>query len=241
MTMTEAIRFCSPRMEYGCFSNFSRHSIRAKGKSWPTSEHYYQAQKFAGTPYEEEIRKAKSPKAAAILGRDPERPLRGDWEAVKFDVMRQAVWSKFSQRKEIRDTLLGTGDAELVEHTARDPYWGDGGDGSGKNMMGKILMRVRGDLRARDANLTMHEAFLRVCKELPGDFQPWGDRDRDSEWGPDCSCGCRHFLHLEGDLGYDWGVCSNPASPRFGLLTFEHMGCDKFGAEDDDEPLRAFE
>ena len=44
--------------------------------------------------------------------------------------------------------LLGTGDARIVEHTANDAYWGDGGDGSGKNMLGLILMRVREALRA---------------------------------------------------------------------------------------------
>ena len=49
---------------------------------------------------------------------------------------------------DIRSILLGTGDATLVEHTENDAYWGDGGDGSGKNMLGKILMRVRERLRA---------------------------------------------------------------------------------------------
>ena len=45
---------------------------------------------------------------------------------------------------------------------------------------------------------------------------------------PDCSVGCRHFVKLKGPLGADWGVCSNPSAPRFGLLTFEHQagfGC----------------
>jgi hypothetical protein len=45
---------------------------------------------------------------------------------------------------------------------------------------------------------------------------------------PDCSCGCRHFLQLEWPLGADWGVCSNPESPRAGRLTFEHQGCREF-------------
>jgi ribA/ribD-fused uncharacterized protein len=46
------IRFYSVGAEYGCFSNFSPHPIRLKGKTWPTSEHFFQAQKFAGTPDE---------------------------------------------------------------------------------------------------------------------------------------------------------------------------------------------
>ena len=51
-----AIRFYSTTGAHGCFSNFSRHPFELGGKRWPTSEHYFQAQKFAGTPREEEIR-----------------------------------------------------------------------------------------------------------------------------------------------------------------------------------------
>jgi len=50
----------------------------------------------------------------------------------------------------------------------------------------------------------------------------------------DCSCGCRHYVPLEGKEGADWGVCTNPRSPRAGLLTFEHQGCEFF--EDDPAP-----
>jgi ribA/ribD-fused uncharacterized protein len=40
------IRFYSTKADYSCFSNFSPHPIRLKGKLWPTSEHYFQAQKL---------------------------------------------------------------------------------------------------------------------------------------------------------------------------------------------------
>lgn len=43
---------------------------------------------------------------------------------------------------------------------------------------------------------------------------------------PDCASGCKHFHPLKGAAGMDWGVCMEPNSPRKGLLTFEHMGCD---------------
>ncbi|MFO0847898.1 MAG: hypothetical protein U0871_04950 [Gemmataceae bacterium] len=67
---------------------------------------------------------------------------------------------------------------------------------------------------------------LMVC--LPSDFTPYGERSREDDWGPDCSCGCKWFAAVEGNLGYDWGVCVNPASPRAGLLTFEHHGCREY-------------
>ncbi len=142
------INFYSTQGEYGCFSNFSRHPVWLKGKSWPTSEHYFQAQKFAGTTHEEDIRKAKTPGLAAQMGRDRKRPLRRDWEAVKDGIMHEVVLAKFSQHADLKDVLLATGDAKLVEHTFNDSYWGDGGDGSGQNMLGQILMRVREELRA---------------------------------------------------------------------------------------------
>jgi ribA/ribD-fused uncharacterized protein len=84
---------------------------------------------------------------AARMGRDRKRPLRRDWEAVKDAVMRQAVRTKFTQHEDLRRALLATGEAELVEHTAKDRYWGDGGDGSGRNRLGRILMDVREELR----------------------------------------------------------------------------------------------
>ena len=145
------INFYSTSGEYGCFSNFSRHALTLKGKRWPTSEHYFQAQKFAGEPDEEEIRLATKPALAASMGRDRKRPLRRDWESVKERVMMDALRAKFTQHKDLKAILLGTGDAKLVEHTENDSYWGDGGDGSGKNRLGHLLMQLRTELRAPDA------------------------------------------------------------------------------------------
>lgn len=80
----------------------------------------------------------------------------------------------------------------------------------------------------------LHGHLLKLVKRLPTDFEPYGERDRETaEPSGDCSCGCRHFVPLAGDLGFDWGVCANAASPRSGLLTFEHQGCPQFEAEDD--------
>jgi ribA/ribD-fused uncharacterized protein len=132
---------------YGEFSNFSPHSFTLDGKAWPTSEHYFQAQKFAGTRHEEDVRRARSPSAAARIGRSRARPLRGDWESVKDNVMRRALRAKFEQHPKLKALLLSTGDAELVEHTRNDRYWADGGDGTGKNRLGHLLMELRAHLR----------------------------------------------------------------------------------------------
>src|SRR3977135_3735644 len=127
------IKFYSVGGDYGDFSNFSPHPIVLKGKSWPTSEHYFQAQKFAGMPDEEEVRQARSPMIAARMGRSRKRPLRKDWESTRDGIMHEAVLAKFAQHADLREILLATGDSEIVEHTENDAYWGDGGDGRGMN------------------------------------------------------------------------------------------------------------
>ncbi len=133
---------------YGEFSNFSPHPIQLKEKLWPTSEHYFQAHKFSGTEHEEAVRLAKSPMVAARMGRSRERPLRPDWESVKDDIMREALRAKFTQHPQLRSLLLSTGEAPIIEHTTNDRYWADGGDGSGKNRLGELLMELRAQLRA---------------------------------------------------------------------------------------------
>ena len=132
---------------YGCFSNFSPHGFVLDGVYWPTSEHYFQAQKFAGTPHADQIRQVKTPKDAAKMGRDRKRPLRPDWEQVKDDIMGKAVLCKFETHADIRDILLSTGNELIVENSPIDYYWGCGADGSGKNRLGQILMEVREILR----------------------------------------------------------------------------------------------
>lgn len=149
----KTIRFSRVNDRYGCFSNFAPYPIRLKGKIWPTVEHYFQAQKFAGSEYEDAIRLAISPAVAAHMGRDRAKPIRLDWDEVKNDIMREAVLAKFTQHTKLRERLLDTGDAILVEHTRRDRYWGDGGDGHGKNMIGRILMGVRDQLKQPKQNL----------------------------------------------------------------------------------------
>ncbi len=144
--MDSVIKFYSTSDEYGEFSNFARYAIKLKGKKWPTSEHYFQAMKFENSKDQDAVRKTKTPMEAARSGRDRKKKLRRDWESVKDNIMREAVLAKFTQHKSLAELLASTGSAKLIEHTEKDDYWGDGGDGSGKNMLGRILMEVRGKI-----------------------------------------------------------------------------------------------
>jgi ribA/ribD-fused uncharacterized protein len=148
--MTVIIHFYRVSDAFGEFSNFALYPIELDGEVWPTSEHYFQAMKFKDKHHQEMIRAANSPMEAARMGRDRRRPMRGDWEVVEDQVMFDAVLAKFTQYEELRQLLLSTGDANIIEHTERDRYWGDGGDGRGKNRLGQILMQVRQSLREQE-------------------------------------------------------------------------------------------
>ncbi|MEN6627143.1 MAG: NADAR family protein [Candidatus Sumerlaeia bacterium] len=138
-----AIRFYRINEPYGEFSNFWRQEFELDGAPWPTTEHYFQAQKFAGTGHVETVRLAPTPRDAARIGRDRGLPLRPDWEEVKEDVMRRALRAKFAQNEPLKQLLLSTGDEELIETTTDDTYWGCGTEGHGQNRLGVLLMELR--------------------------------------------------------------------------------------------------
>ena len=85
-----------------------------------------------------------------------------------------------------------------------------------------------------------HERLWSICKTLPTDYDPWGEVKRWEDPNaiyPDCSGGCKWARWLEdikdNPISMDWCVCTNPQSPRCGMLTFEHQGC-LLGEEDED-------
>lgn len=151
---------------YGVFSNFdTRHPITVFGTKWETTEHAFQAMKFWGTDPEWFffIKEANGPALAAKLGRDRTKKLRPDWERVKEDIMYQVVEAKFTQYPELGQLLVETGDAEIIEHTSNDSFWADGGDGSGQNVLGQILMMIRSEFK--------HTETVASCmKNLFGDI-----------------------------------------------------------------------
>lgn len=144
MSNSQTIKFHLKTGEHGWLSNFAPYLIAIDGVQWPTSEHYYQASKFPDDPaWQEEIRRVVRPYDAWRMGRHAQHPVRSDWHLVKDEVMERAVRAKFAQHADLRQRLLETGDALLVEHAPADPYWGDGGDGKGENRLGRLLMQIR--------------------------------------------------------------------------------------------------
>lgn len=138
-----SILFYLVNKPYGCFSNFAKYPVEIDEVLWPTSEHYYQACKFERLEDKDDVRLAKTPFVAAQIGRDRGRLFRSDWENTKDQIMEKVLKAKFDQHSDFREILLSTGNAVLVEHTANDAYWADGGDGTGRNRLGELLMDLR--------------------------------------------------------------------------------------------------
>ena len=130
--------------EYRFLSNFYTSDIEYNGLVFMSAEAAFQAQKC---PSIARSFTRLSPNRAKARGRSVQ--LRSDWETVKDDIMYEIVKSKFTQNQGLKQRLLDTGDEELIEgNTWNDTYWGmDIRTNRGKNKLGKILMRVREELR----------------------------------------------------------------------------------------------
>jgi ribA/ribD-fused uncharacterized protein len=140
------IRFFSKSETHREFSNFAPFPIDLDDKRWPTTEHYYQAQKFTDPEMQAKIRKAEKPIIAKKLAEKHRDKMRPDWDAVKDEVMYRAVRRKFDLHAGLRELLLATGDEDIVEAAPTDYYWGVGREGTGANKLGKIIERIRADL-----------------------------------------------------------------------------------------------
>jgi len=129
---------------YRWLSNFWPAEVEYDGVRYPTTEHAFQAAKTENLGQRRHVRKARGPGEAKRLGRQVS--LRPGWEAMKDGVMLDINRQKFRD-PDLREKLLATGDAQLVEGNHwGDMYWGVV-DGRGANRLGKILMQIRDEIR----------------------------------------------------------------------------------------------
>lgn len=142
--------------EFYVLSNFSAFTLQWNGYRFDTSEAAYHWEKFPPQHdlYDERriavraaIRGADSAHASFKRAEENTRFRRPDWDAVKVDIMRDILRAKVAQHEYVRRKLLETGDRELVENSWRDSFWGWGADQKGQNMLGKLWMEIRADLR----------------------------------------------------------------------------------------------
>ncbi|KLO05181.1 DUF1768-domain-containing protein [Schizopora paradoxa] len=134
---------------YG-FTNFSPHSVRYENRVYPTSEHLFQSFKFLeyNPTIAEHIRTYSSrPSVAFSEAKRYQSEVRPDWLIINIEKMKEVLWLKFYQHKDLQSELLATGDAELIENSPVDAFWGNGKNGDGRNELGKALMDIRSLLR----------------------------------------------------------------------------------------------
>lgn len=128
---------------FGFLSNFSEHPIYFEGVIWKTVEHFYQAQKFKDIELKNKIRLSPSPVSAKEVAWDNISYVKPHWDQEKESVMLSGLQAKFAQHPELMDSLISTGSKLIVEYSEKDKFWGDCGDGSGQNILGSLLMKIR--------------------------------------------------------------------------------------------------
>lgn len=130
--------------QYEFLSNFYNTPISYNGLLFSNSEAAFQAQKTLDINERKKFTEYNAGKSK----REGKRiNLREDWEKVKEQVMYEIVYAKFSQNEDIKEKLLATNEEHIEEgNTWGDKIWGTV-DGIGENRLGKILMRVREELR----------------------------------------------------------------------------------------------
>ena len=141
------ITFWRTTDKYGAFTNFSPHPVSIDGKKWPTTEHFYQAMKTLDPDLQEQVRNCPTPKLAKTLAKT--LPLRENWEEIKYDIMVKAVRAKVEQYTSIKELLMSTGIEDIGEASPYDYVWGLGADNSGQNLLGKVLMQIRSEIRSQ--------------------------------------------------------------------------------------------
>lgn len=136
--------------EYRYLSNFWPAEVTFEGHRYPSVEHAYQAAKSLDAAARSRIAALPTPSEAKRAGRA--LTYRSDWDRVKLDVMEQCVRDKFKNNADLGAKLLATGEAELVEgNDWGDEFWGVC-EGRGANHLGKILMKIRAELRQAKAS-----------------------------------------------------------------------------------------
>ena len=148
LTVVQEIRFYRANEKpYGAFSNLYKRPVEFEGTTYPTSEHAYQAGKALKPAVRQWILSAPTPALAAMAAHGLYVwDVVPNWAQIKFDRMRAVLRAKFDQHADLRELLLSTGEARLVEsgtvNNAVNRQWGEV-NGKGENMLGLMLMELR--------------------------------------------------------------------------------------------------
>ena len=141
-------RVCFYEQDFYVLSNFSAFRVTFGGQTFDTSEAAYHFQRFTDSANRTAVLYADSAHDAFRHAQAHKAEQRPDWDRVKVNIMRDILRAKVQQHEYVRRKLLATGDRELVENSWRDDFWGWGPNRDGQNMLGKLWMEIRAELRA---------------------------------------------------------------------------------------------
>ena len=167
----ESAVFLRVKEAYGGLSNMAGgFPLEVNGVFIRTSEALYQSCRFPHLPeVQRVIIDQKSPQTAKMKGKPHRNNSRADWNRVRVKIMRWCLRVKLAQNwSSFSALLLETGDLPIVEESRRDPFWGAKPDGDvliGMNVLGRLLMELREEVKARDRAM-----FLSVRPLLIPDF-----------------------------------------------------------------------
>lgn len=145
VTDTEVF-FYTPR--FYAFDNMSAFSVTIWGKTFMTSEHAYQWKKFSVSHPEiaEEIFNATSANMTKKISNAHAGEVMPEWHQQKEEIMEEIVRAKLAQHEKVRALLIESGIREIIENSPTDSFWGIA-DGSGQNVLGKLWMKLRNELK----------------------------------------------------------------------------------------------
>ena len=143
------IHFYRSTGEYGFLSNLFKRGLVYDGRYFDCAEKAYQYGKPKDREVAEWLINAPKPHLCALAAHalfifD----IVENWNDIKVGRMLNVLREKFRQHKDLREMLLATGDAVLIEDSKTDKFWGIGKKGNGQNMLGKLLQEVRAELRS---------------------------------------------------------------------------------------------
>ena len=139
----EAVYFYTPK--HYVLDNFSAYQVNIWGKTFATAEHAYQWKKYLISDPElaAEIFFAKSPYEVKKLADAHKEEVSEEFREEKVTIMEQILRAKAQQHLKVRETLLESGDKDIVENSPTDSFWGIGPNGTGNNTLGNLWMKIR--------------------------------------------------------------------------------------------------
>ena len=146
--MNDEIKFYRASGKYGWMSNLFPAKIYFEKKVFSSSEAAYQYGKPKNKKIAEWIISAPKQHLIALAG----HMLLGfdiipEWSKIKIDRMRKCLFAKFTQHSDLKQKLINTKNAKIIENSKTDAFWGIGKNGKGKNMLGNLLMELRKELQ----------------------------------------------------------------------------------------------